>query len=76
MNKDKRTGIPTGPGTSPFNDVADPHPSDEEHYDRQPHPGGAHPPTGPDIGPNDAVHDGKQSPRPRYEDIGTGEGIP
>lgn len=41
----------------------DPHPSNEEHYDRQERPGGAHPPEK-DIGPNDAVHDGKPQKRP------------
>jgi len=40
----------------------DPHPSNEEHYDRQERPGGARPPRD-DIGPNDAVHDGRPQPR-------------
>lgn len=41
---------------------ADPHPSREEHYDRIPNPGGVKP-KGKDIGPNPAVHDGKQPPK-------------
>jgi hypothetical protein len=45
----------------------DPHPSDEEHYDEKPHPGGAHPPTR-DIGPNDAIHDGKIHPKSEVKD--------
>lgn len=40
----------------------DPHPSNEEHYDRQERPGGARPPRD-DIGPNNAVHDGHPQPR-------------
>ena len=50
----------------------DPHPSDEEHFDRQERPGGANPPQGgADIGPNDRVHDGKSPPKPRnVEDEG------
>lgn len=45
---------------------ADPHPSTEEHYDRERHPGGAHPPDeARDCGPNDAVHHGTAEPRPR-----------
>lgn len=57
-----RTGLPTGSGTGP-NDVADPHPSNEEHYDREKRPGGAHPPAK-DLGTNDAIHDGKAKRRP------------
>lgn len=53
----------TGPDTSSLNDVADPHPSTEEHYDRQRRPGGANPPRG-DIGPNPARHDGHPKPKP------------
>lgn len=41
----------------------DPHPSNEEHYDRQERPGGARPPRD-GIGTNPAVHDGKAPPRP------------
>lgn len=37
---------------------ADPHPANEEHGDRQRHPGGAHPPKN-DLGPNPAIHDGE-----------------
>jgi hypothetical protein len=37
----------------------DPHPSNEEHYDRQERPGGAKPPKH-EIYPNDAIHDGQQ----------------
>jgi hypothetical protein len=44
--------------------VSDPHPHNEQHYDRMPHPGGAHPPH--DIGPNDAIHTGKAPPKPPY----------
>jgi hypothetical protein len=46
----------------------DPHPSTEEHYDRNEHPGGARGPLGHDIGPNDAVHDGHAQPRPNNSD--------
>lgn len=45
----------------------DPHPSDEEHYDRRPHPGGARPPKD-DIGPNSGIHDGTPEPKPDYRD--------
>lgn len=51
------------PGPAHDRDVADPHPSNEEHYDRQEHPGGARPPTK-DLGPNDAIHDGEPAKRP------------
>jgi hypothetical protein len=56
--------LQTGEGTaSAERDVADPHPSDEEHpYDER-HPGGANPPKT-DIGPNNAVHNGKVPSRP------------
>ena len=59
-----RDGLPIGEGTSKPNDVADPHPADEEHYDQIPHPGGASS-KGKDIGPNPSVHDGKPKPRPK-----------
>jgi hypothetical protein len=49
-----REGLPTN---------ADPHPANEEHYDREQRPGGANPPRN-TIGPNDAVHDGKSRKRP------------
>lgn len=57
-----RDGLPTGSKTGPH-DVADPHPSNEEHYDRQEHPGGATPPKR-DLGPNNAIHDGTPGKRP------------
>lgn len=41
----------------------DPHPSSEEHADKQARPGGARPPRN-GTGPNDAVHDGKPQRRP------------
>ncbi|WIJ24721.1 hypothetical protein [Devosia sp. RR2S18] len=48
----------TGPGTAPPKlDVADPHPSNEEHYDRQRRPGGDDAPRN-DLGPNDGIHNG------------------
>ena len=60
-----RDGLPTGPGTAPpKRDVADPHPANEDHYDRQEKPGGANPPRD-DIGPNSGKHDGKAKPPPR-----------
>lgn len=42
--------------------VSDPHPSDENHYDRNTRPGGAKPPSD-RVEPNDAMHDGKQHPK-------------
>ena len=60
-----RKGLPTGEGTAASNDVADPHPSTEEHDDLIPRPGGTKPPKGPDIGPNSYAHDGKAPPRPQ-----------
>jgi hypothetical protein len=62
-----RDGLPTGEGTASTNDVADPHPATEESYDKIPHPGGAKPPKGPDIGPNSYAHDGKALPRSRSD---------
>ncbi|RYE09783.1 MAG: hypothetical protein EOP22_08025 [Hyphomicrobiales bacterium] len=54
----------TGQGTAPPElDVADPHPSNEEHPYKARHPGGAHPPIK-DIGPNSAIHGGEPPPRP------------
>ena len=47
-----REGLPTGVGTSAGKDVADPHPSDEEHPYRARRPGGRPDPR--DPGPNDA----------------------
>ena len=52
---------------SPRNRVDDPHPATEEHYDRIEHPGGARPPTGPNIGPNSYVNDGTPKPKPDYD---------
>jgi len=63
-------GLPTGEGTSGVNDVADPHPSTEEDYDKIPHPGGTRRRKGPDIGPNSYAHDGKAPPRPKNEGSG------
>jgi hypothetical protein len=57
----KRDGLPTGGGTSPDRDVSDPHPANEEKYDRQKRPGGARPPKK-DLGPKDAIHNGKAPP--------------
>lgn len=59
-----RDGLPTGDGTSVASDVSDPHPANEERYDRQKHPGGAHPPKR-DLGPNDATHSGSPAPPSR-----------
>ena len=56
---------PTGVGTSSTNDVADPHPADEEHPYRERHPGGASTPKGTTQRVNDATHDGKPRPRPK-----------
>ncbi len=50
--------------------VSDPHPSTEEHYDRERHPGGAHPPKGKESGVSVAEHDGSAPPRPRNLDRG------
>jgi hypothetical protein len=58
-----RHGLPTGRETG-ANDVFDPHPSNEEQYDKQRNPGGARPPSAHDIGPNNAIHDGKPKRRP------------
>jgi hypothetical protein len=43
--------------------VEDPHPSNEEHYDRIKHPGGASPPKN-DLGPNPHIHSGGIPRRP------------
>jgi hypothetical protein len=59
------SGKPTGPGTSSTNDVADPHPSDEEHYDLIKSPGGAKTPKGKEVGIELGRHDGKPRRRPR-----------
>ena len=65
-----RDGLPSGEGTVGKNEVADPHPSTEEEYDKKPRPGGARPPKEPDIGPNSYAHDGKAPPRPKNEGSG------
>ena len=65
----EREGLPSGAGTSLEQDVADPHPSTEDNQDTIPHPGGVHTPAGPDIGPNDAVHDGTPRQKPDYRGI-------
>lgn len=65
-----RDGLPTGEGTASKDDVADPHPSTEEDYDKIPHPGGTRTRKGVDIGPNSYAHDGKAPPRPKNEGSG------
>ena len=67
--RDDREGLASGSGTSISHDVADPHPSTEDNQDVIAHPGGVHTPSGPDIGPNDAVHDGRKRPKPDYRGI-------
>jgi hypothetical protein len=62
-----REGLPTGAGTAGKNDVADPHPSTEEHDDKIQRPGDAKPPKEPDIGPNSYAHDGKAPPQSRSQ---------
>lgn len=54
--------LPTGEGTSAKNDVADPHPSTEEDYDKIERPGGSKPPKQTERGPNSYAHDGKAPP--------------
>lgn len=49
----------------PTSKVTDPHSSTEENYHKIPHPGGARPPKGLDIGTNDCAHDGKPKPKPQ-----------
>lgn len=59
-----RDGVPTGSGTAPKDDVADPHPSTEADYDKVPRPGGDKARKGgADIGPNSYAHDGAAPPR-------------
>jgi hypothetical protein len=58
-----REGLPTGEGTSAVHDVADPHPQDEEHYEAQRHPGGAHPPKDKPV-LAEKPHDGSLGQRP------------
>jgi hypothetical protein len=62
-----RDGLPTGEGTAGKNDVADPHPSTEEHYDETSRPSSPKAPKGPDIGQNSYAHDGKAPPSPKSE---------
>ncbi len=57
-----RNSLPTGEGTSAKNDVADPHPSTEEDYDKIPQPGGSNPPKKDDPGTNSYIHGGKAPP--------------
>ena len=63
----RQTGDATAP---PETDVADPHPSNEEHpyrrFDRRSTVGarGESPTVDTDIGPNPATHDGTPPPRP------------
>jgi len=60
-----RDGLPTGENTAPGReDVAHPHPANEERYDRQERPGGSKAPRD-DIGPNSGKHDGAAPPPPR-----------
>jgi hypothetical protein len=47
--------------------VQDPHPSNEEKYDRSRHPGGARPPKGGEAGVAVYQHDGEAPPPPRNE---------
>lgn len=63
-------GLPTGKGTAATNDVADPHPSTEEDYDKIARPGGTETPHSRDIGPNSYAHDGKAPPRPKNKGAG------
>lgn len=50
---------------TPGDKVRDPHPTDEEHYDRIPAPGGDRAPHD-DIGPNPGKHNGTAQPKPDY----------
>ncbi len=43
----------------------DPHPANEENYDRIPNPGGTPRRSDKDIGTNNAVHDGRPKKRPK-----------
>ncbi|MDB5612641.1 MAG: hypothetical protein JWQ22_294 [Devosia sp.] len=70
MSREGREGLPTGEQPGVPNDVADPHPSAEEDYDKIPSPGGAKPPKGTDIGPNSYTHNGKAPPRPKNRGSG------
>ena len=57
-----KNSLPTGEGTSDKDDVADPHQSNEEDYDKIPRPGGSPPPKGSGPGPNSYANDGKAPP--------------
>jgi hypothetical protein len=57
-----RNSLPTGEGTSAKNDVADPHPSTEEDYDKIPQPGGSKPPNKNAPGTNSYTHGGEAPP--------------
>lgn len=57
-----KNSLPTGGGTSGKNDVADPHPSTEENYDKIRRPGRSNPPKKSDLGANSYTHDGKAPP--------------
>ena len=59
--------LPTGADTAAGNDVADPHPEVHDDADKVPHPGGVHPHSAPDIGPNSYAHDGTAPPKPDYK---------
>lgn len=65
-----RDGLPTGEETANKHDVADPHPSTEEDYDKIPQPGGVKPHEGADIGPNSYTHDGTPPQRPHNKGAG------
>ena len=54
----------TGPGTGGKDDVADPHPPNEEHYGRERRPGGANPPEK-DRSTSVGLHSGEAPPPPR-----------
>lgn len=60
--------VPGGPLTPDA--PADPHPSDEEHYDQIKRPGGANPPKGTDAGIEVGRHDGKPKARPDNAETG------
>jgi len=57
-----RDSLPTGEGTSANDDVADPHPSTEENYDKIKQSGGSNPPDRNDSGTNSYAHGGKAPP--------------
>ena len=59
-SKHRQTGPGTVPGRGP--DVADPHPENEEHYQRERRPGGANPPEK-DLGTSVHRHDAPTTPQ-------------